>query len=99
MIEEVARKIETIETKLKFQAFGKTRPMTKLKTIQRLELGSPSASRMEGEEEISSKILKRQLEELEADLNKLKAEKHGTVTNVFKMAEIIGGAKIAKECY
>ena len=52
---------------------------------------------MEQEEEKSNKILKNQLQELEDDINKLKAEKHGTVTNVFKMAEKVGGAKKQKE--
>ena len=37
------------------------------------------------------------MKEIEDNLNKLKSEKHGTVTNVFKMAEKIRGAKKQKE--
>ena len=37
------------------------------------------------------------MKEIEDDINKLKFEKHGTVTNVFKMAEKIGGAKKQRE--
>ena len=88
-IEEISDKIEKIETKIQFQAFGKTKPPTKLKTRRRLETIPLPSGGMEQEEEKANKILKNQLQELEDDINKLKAEKYGTVTNVFKMAEII----------
>ena len=95
--EEVAVNIEKIETKIKFQAFGKTKPPSKLKISQRLEREASSARRMESEEEKVGKILKRQCQELEDDINGLKAGKFGRVTNVFKMAKIVGWAKKQKE--
>ena len=97
-IEEVAEKVEKIETKIKFQAFGKTKPPTKRKTSRRLVEISKAASRMEDEEdEKVNKIFKKQSEELEEDINNLNKGKFGRVTNVFKMAEIVGGAKKQKE--
>ena len=59
-IEEVAKKVEKIETKIKFQAFGKTKPPTERKTARRLVEISKAASRMEDEEdEKVNKIFKK----------------------------------------
>ena len=68
-IEEISDKIEKIETKIKFQAFGKTKPPTKLKTKRRLEAIPIPFGGMEQEEEKANKILKNQLQELEDDIN------------------------------
>ena len=91
------KKLEKIETKIKFKAFGKTKPPSKLKTSRRLETEATSARGMDSEEERVNKIFKIQCQELEDDINLLKAGKCGKVTNVFKMAEIVGGAKKQKE--
>ena len=56
-----------------------------------------SARRLESEEAKADKIFKRQAQELEEAINNLKAAKFGKVTNVFKMAEVVGGAKKQKE--
>ena len=96
-VEEISDVIEKIEIKIKFKSFGKTKPPSKAKFARRLEVMSVSARGMEAEEVKANKIYQNQMKEIEDDLNKLKAEKHGTVTNVFKMAEKIGGAKKQKE--
>ena len=88
--EEVAERIERIETKIKFQSFGKTKPPTKLKVSRRLETEASSATRMESEDEKVGKIFQRQCRDIEDDINNLKAGKLGRATNVFKMAEIVG---------
>ena len=93
---EVSDRIEKMETKIKFQSFGKTKPPSKKKFVRRLEAMSMSARGMEAEDETANKLYKNKMKEIKDDLNKLKAEKHGTVTNVFKMAERIGGAKKQK---
>ena len=56
-----------------------------------------SARRLENEEAEVDKIFKRQAQELEEAINNLKSAKFGKVTNVFKMAEVVGGAKKQKE--
>ena len=95
--EEVAEKLENVETKIKFQAFGKTKPPSKLKVTRRMKKEASTAQRLDSEEVRVSKIFKKQCQEIEDDINILKAGKCGKVTNVFKMAEIIGGAKKLKE--
>ena len=89
--------IESIETKVNFKAFGKTKPPSKAKFVRGLEIKSTSARGLEAEEYKARKIYATQMKEIEDDINKLKFEKHGTVTNVFKMAEKIGGAKKQRE--
>ena len=91
------KKIENKETKIKFESFGKTKPPSKLKVSRRLEREGSSARGMESEDERVGNILKRQCQDIEDDINHLKAGKFGRVTNVFKMAEIVGGAKKQKE--
>ena len=63
--DEVAKRVEAIETKIKFQSFGKTKPPTKL----RLERGVKSARRLESEDAEVDKIFKRQAQELEEAIN------------------------------
>ena len=94
--EEVAANIEKIETKIKFQSFGKTKPPTKQKISRRLEEQAAVAGQMDSEDRKASKLYKDQCQEIEDDINKLKALKFGRVTNVFKMAEIVGGTKKQK---
>ena len=52
---------------------------------------------MEAEDAKANKIYENQMKEIKDDLNKLKSEKHGNVTNVFKMAEKLGGPKKQKK--
>ena len=47
---------------------------------------------MDGEKE-KEDILRQQAQAIEDAINKLKAEKHGRVTNVFKMRELVAGPK------
>ena len=96
-IEVVTEKIEKIETKIKFQAFGKTKQPTKQKASRRLEAELQAAGGLESEDEKGRLLEAKQSRELEEEINKLKTAKHGTVTNVFKMAEIIGGKKKQKD--
>ena len=95
--DEVAEKVERVETKIKFQSFGKTKPPTKLRVSQRLEKGAQPSCGLESEDAKVDKIMKKQSQELEEEINNLKKNKFGKVTNVFKMAEIVGGAKKQRE--
>ena len=48
-IEEVKKKTDAMQTKIKFQAFGKTKPPTGRTQKRRLEGGQGSAQGMDGE--------------------------------------------------
>ena len=59
-IDEVDKKLDSIQTKIKFQAFGKTKPRTESYEKRRLEIGHTSSSGMEDEEARKREILKKQ---------------------------------------
>ena len=94
---KVFNKVEKIENKIKFQSLGKTKPPTRLRVLRRLEGRTIYAGRLESEDEKVNTIFKGQSKELEDEINNIKSGKPGKVTNVFKMAEIVGGAKKQQE--
>ena len=93
----VDKKLEKIQTKIKFQSFGKTKPMTDTLKIQRMENKRISASRLADEEGQMKEILNKQNEAIEEAINKIKSGKFGRQVSVFKMKEIIGGSKKPKQ--
>ena len=88
-IETVKKKTDALQTKKKFQAFGKTKSPTGKAKKRRLEGGHKSAQGLDDEEE----ILRVQSQLIEDAINKIKYEKHGRVTNVFKMRELVAGPR------
>ena len=96
-IDEVDKKINNIQTKIKFQSFGKTKPVTEKKKKRRLENGPKSTYWMETEEDKKKEILKKQNKLIEESINKIKSGKYGRQTSVFKMKEIIAGPKKPKQ--
>ena len=90
-IEEVKKKTDALQTKIKFQAFGKTKPPTVTVMKRRLEVRKEYASGMDDEE--AARLLRQQSQMIEEEINKIKAGKYGRVTNVFKMREIVAGSK------
>ena len=91
-IETVKKKTDTLQTKIKFQAFGKTKHPTGRAKRKRLEDSWKSAQGMDDEKE-KEDILHKQSQAIEDAINKIKYEKHGRVTNVFKMRELVAGPK------
>ena len=85
VINEVVKKVENIENKVKFKAFGKTRPATKKKAAKKDESGN--------QEEKDMDLLKRQSSKIEEQINLIKSEKLGRVGSIFKMKEVINGPK------
>ena len=75
--------MDNIQTKIKFQSFGKTKPMTESCKRRRLEQGHTSASGMEDEELKKKEILRRQNEVIEESINKIKSKQLGRQTSVF----------------
>ena len=64
---------------------------------RRLEERAKATRGLDSENRQACRIFQKQSKELEDDINNLKKERLGKVTNVFKMAEIVGGAKKQKE--
>ena len=91
-IEEVKKKIDALQTKIKFQAFGKTKPPTAKAKRRGLEKGRKDSTGMDEEE--AKKLLNYQSQVIEDEINKIKAAKQGRVTNVFKMREMVAGSKM-----
>ena len=84
--EEVMEKIDKIQTKLKFTAFGKTKPQSnkgKRKTV--VQEGT--------ETEHAKDLLSRQSKRLEGEVKQGKETANGRVGRIYKMKEIIGGSK------
>ena len=106
-VEEVMRRIDILHEKIKYKAFGKTKPKTEKsrlgqeqKSAQGMEMQrqvmsaeEQSASWMEAEDLKAKELQKRQSEMLESEINEIKMMKHGRMTKVFKMREKIAGSK------
>ena len=66
--------------------------MTKKSAQRQLELWLAAAQGMDSEEKVRE-LMRRQYDQLEDEINKLKENKYGRITNVFKMREIVAGAE------
>ena len=96
-IYEVDKKVDNIQTKIKFQLFGKTKPMTENAKKHRMEKRHKPSHGMEDEEELKTSISKRQNELIEDAINAIKSKGFGRQINVFKMKEIVAGSKKQKQ--
>ena len=78
--EEVMEKVEAIEEKVKFKAFGKTKPQTRKK--------------LEGKNKLKDEeLLRKQAMAIEEEIRKVKAETKGKVGRVYAMKKIVNGSK------
>ena len=84
------QKVDKLDNKMKFKAFGKTKPRTE----KAMEKASKAAESEEGQAKV---ILKKQSEKMEAEVLKVKSLKQGRVNNVFKMREVITGKNKTKQ--
>ena len=78
--EEVMKKVEKIEDKLKFKAFGKTKPKTDKKQ---------ALNKNRTDEE----LLKEQAKQVEEEILKVKNDRKGKVGRVYAMKKMINGGK------
>ena len=91
-IEDVMRKVDSKMNNAKFYAFGKTKPITRKASERRLEVRLAAAQGLDGDQKVRD-LMRKQFEQLEEEIVKLKDNKYGRVTNVFKMREIVAGPK------
>ena len=87
--EELMVKVDKIQTKLKFTAFGKTKPQTKSFKKRR----ESSASKTESDE--AKELVERQVRRMEDHISQVKKAEKGRVNKIFKMKDIVAGSKKA----
>ena len=83
--EEVMEKIDKIQTKLKFTAFGKSKPKSEK---ARKKVMEPTDGL---EDEEAMELIKRQSKRIEEEIRKVKDTENGRVGRIFKMKELIFG--------
>ena len=83
--DEVMEKIDKLQTKIKFQAFGKTKQQTE--RAQKRE----EAECKKAESDVAKELLARQTKRIEEQVKDVMEKANGRVTRVFKMKEIISG--------
>ena len=77
-VEKTMKKVETLENKIKFKAFGKTKPPTMKKQARKGLIS---------EEE----LLRKQSEKIEEDIINIKEGKKGRVGQVYGMMKYLNG--------
>ena len=90
--DEVVKRFDSTTTKMKFKAFGKTKPVSRKSADQRLEERLKAAQGLDDEPRVKE-LMRKQHNTIEMEINKLKEGKFGKVTNIFKMKEIVSGSK------
>ena len=86
-VEKVMSKIDRIQTKVKFAAFGKTKPQTE-RTKNKEEATTKAT-----DSEDAKELLARQASRIEEHIQKVKKSNAGRVTKIFQMKDIVGGKK------
>ena len=80
------KKIDAIDNKIKFSAFGKTR-------ISKKNISKVQKESKEDVDHSDIALLKRQSQRMEEEILKIRSGKQGRTVNVFKMKDVIMGSK------
>ena len=91
-LEEVMKKTDTIMNKVKFKTFGKTKPISNKTRHSRLELRLPAAQGLDCDNKVKESM-RRQYDQMEDEINKLKLARYERATNVHKIKENVTGSK------
>ena len=101
-IDEVMKRVQKVEDKVKFAAFGKTRKRLYQRRVKKEELdnrkfscGLESCQTCQKEVDKNFAVLKKQCERMEKEIIKVKESGQGRVGQIFKMKEVVGGPKKA----
>ena len=99
-IDEVMKKVQKIEEKVKFAAFGKPKIKGSQQNLNKAEINGDTCNCEQVECEICHKdadkklaVLKRQSKRMEKEVNKVKESGQGRVGQIFKMKENVGGPR------
>ena len=95
-IDEVMTKTDAIMNKVKYKAFGKSKPMTEKAAERRLEVRLKAAQGLDDDDKVKE-LMKTQYIEMEEMINNLKLGKFGRATNIHKMKQIVTGSKKAAQ--
>ena len=88
-VEDVMRKLDSIQTKIKHKTLGKT----KVKQKKTQTLGS--TKEVETDEEHAKQLMRKQSERIEKDILRVTSSKQGGCAELFKMREVVAGPKKA----
>ena len=88
-VEDVMRKLDSIQTKIKHKTLGKTK-VNKKKTQT---LGS--TKEVENDEEHAKQLMRKQSERIEKDILRVTSSNQGGCAELFKMREVVAGPKKA----
>ena len=95
-INTILKKIEVIDTKVKFKSFGKTKPSVK-KHLKILKCGkaceTSPCDHCKSQQQKDAETHERQAQKVEAAIERIKDSKQGRVGNVFMMKKEIAGPK------
>ena len=94
--EDVIRKFDGLQNTIKYKAFGKTRPVTKAASNRKLEIRLKTAAGLDDDEKVKE-VMRKQMNEMEKQINDIKHCKYGRATNVFKMREQVCGSRKAPQ--
>ena len=96
-IDEAMKKIEALDTKIKFKSFGKTKNSLKKNPQSRLCRCDPSqigrCKTCKTQKDKDEELLARQSKKIELAIEKIKASKQGRAGNIFQMRKEIMGPK------
>ena len=95
-INNIMKKLDTIDTKLRFRFFGKTKPSVR-STIKRskwiLKCQNFSCDQCKNQNQKDEELHERQTQRIELAIQKIKESKLGRVGNVYMMKRQIAGPK------
>ena len=86
------KEFDKLQNKVKYKAFGKTKMTTKTATKRKLEVRLKAAAGLDEDDTVKA-MMRKQYDEMEEQINNLKAAKYGRATNIFKMREKVAGNK------
>ena len=98
-INDVMKKIEKIDTKIKFKAFGKTKPNVKcVKNVLKLNkcqktCENTSCDNCKNQAQRDEDLHDKQTQRIESAVNKVMQSSHGRAGNIYKMKKDIVGPK------
>ena len=90
--ETVMKRFDKLQSKVKYKAFGKTKFTTKAANKRKLELRLKAAAGLNEDDAVKA-VMRKQYDEMEEQINNLKAAKYGRATNIFKMREKVAGSR------
>ena len=97
-VEDVYKKFDQINDKIRYISFGKTKVNKSEKKVAETKSEDATEKNADNDEDVEderSRILRKQTEKIEKHVRDIRSMKLGRLTNVFKMKDVISGPKKA----